>query len=293
MKRILIAAAMAAVGLSTAACGQRVKFDEAAVEVVEAGSGAGVQETEINTGRYWVLPFSYRYIVKFPKTIQTYRFEGRGGQAPSGPCFSFINADRVETWQCLSMNVQINPPDADNIVRKYKGSITRGGQDGYVLDDVVNGPVARELKQAFVTNGVKYTSAQLYADGGRALLTDVRGAVAPKFNKDGILILDILASSAPILPSDIIASIKGALKAQTEATRKDAELAATIAEGKKTVAEAQADAEARRLNAESIKANPEILKLEELKKHRGICPLNARVCVVGAGVAGVLEATGD
>lgn len=281
MRRSVFVAGVALACLTLAGCGQRIRFDEAAVEVVEVGSGAGVQEQEISTGRYWAPPLSYRYIVKFPTTIQTYTWEDRDPNKQE--CFSYINADRVEASQCLSMNVRINAPDADNIVRKYKGSITRGGGDGYVLDDVVNGPITRELKQAFVTYGVKYTSAQLYADGGRALLTDVRKDVAPKFEKDGIVIQDLLASGAPGLPDDIVQTIKASLLATENARQKDAELAATVAEGKKTVAQAEADAKARELAAQSIRSNPEILKLEEIRERgRSLCPINATTCVIGA-----------
>lgn len=281
MKHILL---LGAAALALAGCGQRVKFDEAAVEVIEVGSGAGVQETEIRTGRYWAPPFSYRYIVKFPTTIQTYKWVDGAG-------FQFINADRVTTGQRLSMNIRINPGDADNIVRKYKGAIGRnGGEDGYVLDDVVNGPIMRELQQAFVANGVKYTSAQLYADGGAALLQDVRGAVAAKFAKDGILIDDLLSAGPPILPDDIVTTIKGSLLAVENAKRKDAELAATVAEGKKTVAQAQADGEARRIAAESIRSNPEILKLEEIRmRPRSICPVGVTTCVIGGGSATLVK----
>jgi hypothetical protein len=275
----------AAAALALAGCGQRIRFDEAAVEVVEVGDGAGVQEQEIGAGRYWAPPFSYRYIVKFPTTLQTYKWDGY---------FQFINADRVQASQAMSMNVQIRSADADNIVRKYKGAITKnGGGDGYVLDDVVYGPITREIQQAFVTVGPRYTSAQLYADGGRAMLEEVRRIVAPKFERDGILITDLLSAGPPKLPDDIVATIKASLLAVENAKRKDAELAATVAEGKKTVAQASADAEARRLAAESIRSNPEILKLEELKVHRGICPLNAKVCVVGGDATALVQDGGD
>lgn len=275
----LLAAATMAIGLS--ACGQRIKFDEAAVEVVEVGADAGVKEAEISTGRYWAPPFSYRYIVKFPTTIQTYKWEDLDPN--KAECFSWITADKVGVSQCLSMTVRIDPAQADNIVRKWKGSITRGGgEDGYVLDDVVRGPIEREIKQAFITNGVKYTSAQLYADGGRALMNDVRATVGPKFSVDGIMILDILANEAPELPADIVASIQGALKAQTDTTRANAELARTVAEGNKQRAQADADAYALSTRGRAIRENPEVLKELEIKRSRGICPVGARVCVVGS-----------
>lgn len=276
-------ALLASAALALTACGQRIRYDEAAVEVVEVGSNAGVQEQEIATGRYWVPPFSYRYIVKFPTTQQTFTWGGNSA-------FDYINADRVPVAQAVSANIRINPADADNIVRKYQGSISKGGgEDGYVLDDIVNGPITRELAQAFIQAGVKYSSAQLYADGGAALLQDVKARVAPKFAKDGIIVEDLLIVGKPALPSEIVASITGSLRAVEDAKRKEAELAATIAEGKKTVARAEAEANARRLAAESIRANPEILKLEELKVHKGICPLNAKVCVVGGSATALVS----
>lgn len=277
----LAAVLLAATALT--ACGTRIKYNEAAVEVVEIGSGAGVQESEISTGRYWAPPWSYRYVVKFPTTQQTFNW---------GDGFQYINADRVSVIQAVSANIRINPSDADNIVRKYQGAITKdGGEDGYVLDDIVNGPITRELAQAFIQNGVKYTSQQLYADGGAALLQDVKAQVAPKFARDGIIIEDLLIVGKPKLPGNIVEAIQASLLAVENAKRKDAELAATVAEGKKTVAQAQADAEARRLAAESIRSNPEILKLEELKVHKGICPLNAKVCVVGGSA--MTQVTGE
>lgn len=276
IKNLLLLAVSAA---ALAGCGQRIRFDEAAVEVVEMGSNAGVQQRTIGTGRYWTAPWSYRYIVKFPTTIQTYKWVDGDGSAP---CFSFINADQVQTAQCLSMNVRINPGDAPKIVSKYRGAIGKGG-DGYVLDDVVNGPVTRELQQAFIANGGQFTSAQLYADGGRGLLDKVRATVAPKFSSDGIVILDLLSAAPPQLPGDIVASIKGALMAQTEARKKDAELAAIISEGKKTVARAEADAKARDLTGASLRANPEVLRFEEvIRRGKSLCPMGTTTCVIGA-----------
>ena len=282
MKKTYLLAAIAAIAL--AGCGQRVKFDEAAVEVVEAGGNAGVQETEVATGRYWAPPFSYRYIVKFPTTIQTY--EWRGARS-----LLYVNADRVDTRQAISMNVQINPSDADNIVRKYKGAITKnGGEDGYVLDEVVRGPISREMRQAFVEEGNKFSSAQLYADGGRGLLSLVKAKVAAKFAADGIMILDVQSMGPPLLPDNIRGAIQGSQLAAENARKKEAELAATVAEGKKTVAQASAEAQARELAGASIRANPEILKLEEIRyRGRSLCPIGAQTCVIGGSAATMVQ----
>jgi hypothetical protein len=277
MKKLFIAAAIAAMALTTTACGQRIKFDEAAVEVVESGSKKGVQEQEITTGRYWNHPFSYRYIVKFPTTLQTYSWDSKSG------CFNFINADSVRVSQCISLVVKIDPAQADNLVRLYKGSISKGGgEDGYVLDDIISGPVQREIQTAFSYNGGKYTSAQLYADNSAALIESVSKSVSAKFAKDGIIIQQIMPNGVPSLPEDIVESIKGALKAKTDAARADAELARTIAEGNKQKAQADADAYVTRTKAAAITANPAILKQMEIENSRGLCPINATTCVIGA-----------
>lgn len=276
IKTIIMVAAIALAGFSTAACGQRIKFDEAAVEVREAGGNAGVQEQEITTGRYWNHWWSYRYIVKFPTTVQTYTW------AENNNCFSFINGSRVNTVACLSIQTQIEADKADNIVRKYRGAITKGGgEDGYVLDDVINGPVRRQLQNILNYTGNRYTAEQLYADGGRALANDVKRELTRQFGPDGIVIIDVLWARPPGLPAPIVASIQGALQAQTDARKADAELARTVAEGNKRRAEADADAYVIQTQARAIAQNPAILDLREIELGLNICPRNATTCVIG------------
>jgi hypothetical protein len=286
LKRIGIAAVFAVMSLSLAACGQPIKAFEAAVEVKEIGDQAGVQETEITTGRYFNHPFSYRYIVKFPTTMQTYTWNGAkvNGERVNPPCFRFINEDKVLVTACLTANIRIDPSKADDIVRKYRGSITgKGGEDGYVLDDVVYGPVAREIQNTLNFTGVEYSTQELYTDGGRDLAKRVTAVVTRKFEKEGIIFDgDLLWASPPALPEDIVQSITGALRAQTDARKKDAELAATIAEGKKREAQAVYDAKANDALGDSIRRNPELLALKEVEKSKGLCPRNATVCVIGA-----------
>lgn len=284
IKSLIIAGVMALAALSTAACGQRIKFDEAAVEVREAGGDAGVQEQEITTGRYFNHWWSMRYIVKFPTTVQTYTWD------QTENCFSFINGSRVSTVACLSIQTQIEADKADNIVRKYRGAIMRGGgEDGYVLDDVINGPVRRQLQNILNYTGNRYTAEQLYADGGRALAADVRRELIRQFGPDGIVVIDVLWAKPPGLPQPIVNSIQGALQAQTDARRATAELERTVAEGNKRRAEADADAYVIATQARAIAQNPAILDLREIELGLNICPRNASTCVIGANAAPFLN----
>jgi hypothetical protein len=286
----MLVAALAVTALTSTACGQRIDYNEAAVEIKEWGSGAGVQDTEIGTGRYWRPPFSGYYIVKFPKPLQTYKFDGADG---SQPCFHFINKDKVEVTACLALTAVIQADKASNIVGKYQGAISKGGgSDGYVLDDIIDGPVAREIQQELNYTGINYTTEQLYNDGGRALLDQVSVKVKTMFNPDGIMLQQLMWAKPPRLPDDIVGSIKGALKAQTDATRANAELAKTVAEGNKRRADADANAYVLQTEARAIAANPEILAKLEIERSTGICPRNAAVCVVGADAPAVLNALG-
>jgi hypothetical protein len=215
--------------------------------------------------------------VKFPITQKTYPYKDG---------FEFINRDKVLTTQNVSLVATIDATKADDLVKKYRGSIVRGGgEDGYVLDEIIYGPVTREIGQQFVFIGNQYTSDQLYADGGRALLAQVHGAIKGKYAREGIIIEQIMPVGPPQLPKDIVSSIQGAMRARTDAVRKDAELAATIADGKKLVAKEAAASEARALAAESIRANPEVLKLEEIRERgRSLCPVNVQTCILGTAV---------
>ncbi len=269
-----------------AGCGERVLYGEAGVEVKETGSQAGVQKAVITTGRYWNHWWSYRYLVKFPTQQQTFDRKQLN-------CFEYINADRVRTVQCLSMNVQAQRDMGPIFVEKFRGQVAKGGgEDGYVLDDIVIGPMRREIQNAFAIYGPKWTSEALYADGGNGLLQQVKGNVKPRFDRYGIVINDMLAAGVPVLPNDITASIKGALKAKTDATKNQAEVANRIAIGNQKRADADADAYALDTTGAALRRNPEALTKLELERSWGLCPRNASVCVIG-GDAPVITRTFD
>ena len=50
------------------------------------------------------------------------------------------------------------------------------------------------------------------------------------------------------------------------------------------IAQARGQAESNRLLAESIRSNPEVVRLREIERTLGLCPLNASTCVIGQGV---------
>ena len=50
------------------------------------------------------------------------------------------------------------------------------------------------------------------------------------------------------------------------------------------IAQARGQAEANRLLAESIRSNPEVVRLREIERTLGICPLSADTCVVGSDI---------
>jgi len=50
------------------------------------------------------------------------------------------------------------------------------------------------------------------------------------------------------------------------------------------IAQARGQAEANRLLAESIRSNPEVVRLREIERTLGLCPLSASTCVIGQGV---------
>jgi hypothetical protein len=279
LKKLLIAALIATVALTSTACSQRVRFDEAAVEIHEVGSNAGVNPQIIPVGRYWgaAMPFSYRYIVKFPTTQQTYTWN-----KPGENCFHFINKDKVNTIQCITVLVKIDKDKAPSIIQKYKGAITSGSDEhGYVLNDIVNGPMHREIQAAFINNGAQFSSDQLYSDGGQSMIKVVSDIVEPMFRNDGINILQILPASTPKLPDEIVSSIQGALMAATNAKKAEAQVAQVEAEGRKQRAQADTDAYVIKTKADALKANPSYLEQLKIENNAGYCPVGVQTCIIG------------
>lgn len=278
MKRLLgfLAASML---LFAGACGVPVRSDEVGVLVREMGSQAGVDPNELSTGRHW--PGVGEYIIKFPKRTVTEVWATVDPQEgdtsiSGGPPLSFANSDGVQTGIAMSLQIRIDPDKASDLVQKYRLG----------LEEIVDGPVRRRIQGALARRGISFTSEQLISGGGATqLLGQVLAEVAPVLAAEGIIVESIEQIGSASLPRSIRERINQAVEARQTAETRNQQLAITQAESAQRIEEARGRAEALAIEGRAIRENPEVLKLREIEKSLGICPMGAQVCVVGGSAS--------
>lgn len=267
MKYAAIAAVMIGAAMLSG-CGDPVKYDEVGVKVIEMGSNAGVQSTELGTGRY-MLGLN-EYIVTFPKTELVTKWD------EDGEGFSFLNSNGATVGAYFTLVTVVEGDKADSIVQKYR--IGRGQG----LEDVANNQIRRAVQTALVRYGVQYTNDDLYSVGAEKLRNEVYQEVRNQFLPDGIVVVRLEWARAVVLPQAVLDQIVQKNAAIEGARRAEAQLAVVKAEAEKVVAQAEGESRAIELRGNALRANPQVLRQQEIEKWNGVCPLDTKTCVVGS-----------
>jgi regulator of protease activity HflC (stomatin/prohibitin superfamily) len=255
---------------SAVACsGTRIRSGQVGVRVVDIGAHAGVQEHELSVG--WYFPQLGSYVLKFPTTTRTEVWSDAGDSI--GPAIQFNNADGVPTRMAVSVQVRIDPERASNAVQRYRLG----------FEDMVRGPVQRDLQDAFVRLGPHYTSQQLVAGEGSQLLTDVTTLLNSRLGREGVIIDNINLVGAPSLPDAIRERINQRIEAEQNVATQEAQVRVVQAQAQQRIAQAEGLARATQIEGAALASNPQVLRMREIEKWNGQCPLDSKTCVIGAG----------
>ncbi|MES1201380.1 MAG: SPFH domain-containing protein [Pseudomonadota bacterium] len=254
-------------GTAVACSGTRVRSGEVGVRVVDLGPQAGVQEHELSVG--WYFPQLGSYVLKFPTTTRTEVWSDNGDAI--GPALSFNNGDGVPTRMAVSVQVRIDPERASNAVQRYRLG----------FDDMVRGPVQRDLQDAFVRLGPHYTSQQLVSGEGSQLLTDVTSLLNQRLGREGVIIDNINLVGSPILPDEIRARINQRIEAEQNVATQEAQVRVVQAQAQQRIAQAEGLARATQIEGQALAANPQVLRMREIERWNGQCPLDTKTCVIG------------
>lgn len=280
MKRRLwigVASAAALVLLFGMFSGTRIRSGEVGVRVVDIGGRAGVQDRELTTG--WYFPQIGSYVLKFPTTVRTEVWSDSENVERIGPSIQFNNADGVPTRMAVSMQVRIDPERASTAVQRYRLG----------FEDMVRGPVQRDLQDTFVRVGPRFTSQSLVTTGGAPLLAEVTKAMQARLAVEGIIIDNINLVGAPELPESIRARINARIEAEQNAATQEQQVRVVEAQARQRVAEAQGRAQAIAVEGNALNANPQVLRLREIERWNGQCPLNTNTCVIGGSAQPVVQ----
>ena len=125
---------------------------------------------------------------------------------------------------------------------------------------------------------------QLIGPGRQIVLQRAMEALQREWTPQGLDIIRMEWVGSIRYPESVVAAIQSRTTAEqnTRAALERVNLERANAEAR--LAQARGQAEANRLLAESIRSNPEVVRLREVERTLGICPLSADTCVVGADV---------
>lgn len=250
-----------------ASCGVPVRSDEVGVMVKDLGRDAGVNPNELRTGRHW--PAIGSYILTFPTRVQIETWAS--GENTGGTPIAFSNKDGVSTTVGVSIQLRVDPSKASDLVQRYR-------QD---FASVVDGAVRRRIQGAFVRNGRNYSSEELMSGKASELLGAVLNEVRQPLALEGVIVENMELVGAIGLPTEILARINDKVSAEQSAQTQESRVRLVEAIARQKVAEATGRAQALAIEGEAIRKNPEVLKLREIEKSLGICPMNASTCIVG------------
>lgn len=125
---------------------------------------------------------------------------------------------------------------------------------------------------------------QLIGPGRQIVLQKAMQALQREWAPQGLDIIRMEWVGSIRYPESVLAAIQSRTTAEqnTRAALERVNLERANAEAR--IAQARGQAEANRLLAESIRSNPEVVRLREIERTLGICPLSADTCVVGSDI---------
>jgi regulator of protease activity HflC (stomatin/prohibitin superfamily) len=147
---------------------------------------------------------------------------------------------------------------------------------------MVNGPVRRRVQGAFNAVGTHFTSDHLVTGQGAQLLAEVYREVRGPLETEGVIIDNIVLAGPLDLPANIVAQINNRVQAEREAATQAARVQVVQAQAQQRIAEAEGRARAIAIEGAALNANPQMLRLREIERWNGQCPLDTDTCVIGA-----------
>ncbi|OYX56297.1 MAG: hypothetical protein B7Y86_10110 [Brevundimonas subvibrioides] len=306
---VLILGLITVGGISVSSCSVTVESGYMGIKTTKFGPNPGVQRDELGPGFHWE---GIGEKIRTYQTLQrTYSYTREA------------NADGRENEEIMFSDVLGLPMTADVAltfkVREDKAAdlyaTWRQEFDAFIdgpLRTSVRAAIARETEKLPVacnaemgapgrapivavapvegaplpvgTQDAEDCPGQLIGPGRQIVLQRAMEALQREWTPQGLDIIRMEWVGSIRYPESVVAAIQSRTTAEqnTRAALERVNLERANAEAR--IAQARGQAEANRLLAESIRSNPEVVRLREVERTLGICPLSADTCVVGADV---------
>ncbi|MDP3800550.1 SPFH domain-containing protein [Brevundimonas sp.] len=300
--------------LSVSSCSVTVESGYMGIKTTKFGPNPGVQRSELGPGFHWE---------GIGEKIRTYQTLQRTYSYTREP-----NADGRENEEITFSDVLGLPMTADVAltfrIREDKAAdlyaTWRQEFDAFIdgpLRTSVRAAIARETEKLPVACNAQQSATpnvqpiapgapvaapgtpdaddcpgQLIGPGRQIVLQRAMQALQREWTPQGLEIIRMEWVGSIRYPETVLAAIQSRTTAEqnTRAALERVNLERANAEAR--IAQARGQAEANRLLAESIRSNPEVVRLREIERTLGICPLSADTCVVGSdiNVSALIEA---
>ncbi len=291
--------------LAVSSCSVTVESGYMGIKTTKFGPNPGVQRAELGPGFHWE---------GIGEKIRTYQTLQRTYSYTREP-----NADGRENEEITFSDVLGLPMTADVAltfrIREDKAAdlyaTWRQEFDAFIdgpLRTSVRAAIARETEKLPVACNAQQSATpnvqpiapgavatpgtpdaddcpgQLIGPGRQIVLQRAMQALQREWTPQGLEIIRMEWVGSIRYPETVLAAIQSRTTAEqnTRAALERVNLERANAEAR--IAQARGQAEANRLLAESIRSNPEVVRLREIERTLGLCPLNADTCVIGQGV---------
>jgi len=311
---ILIGALVVIGTLSVGSCSVTVESGFMGIKTTKFGPNPGVQRTELGPGFHWE---GIGEKIRTYQTLQrTYSYtretNSDGGENEE---ITFSDNLGLPMTADVALTFRVREDKAADLFATWRQEF-----DAFIdgpLRTSVRAAIARETEKLPVACNAQQTEApviqpaapgtpvvtsgtpdaedcpgQLIGPGRQIALQQAMQALQREWSPQGLEIIRMEWVGSIRYPETVLAAIQSRTTAEqnTRAALERVNLERATAEAR--IAQARGQAEANRLLAESIRSNPEVVRLREIERTLGICPLSASTCVVGSdiNVSALIEA---
>ncbi|MBO9153778.1 prohibitin family protein [Chitinophaga sp. GCM10012297] len=245
----LILAVIAGFVLTLACCSSCTRIDAGheGIRVKQYGTGKGVQDVSLVTGRVWFNPFTEE-IHQFPVFVQTADYEPFSVNAKDGSVFT---VDPTITFKVIAGR-------SPEIFKKYRKDIT----------EITRTTLFNYVRDAFRIQFNKYSTDSMISNR-EGFENAVQIQLSTELSKEGFDLEQM--TSGITYPESITQAIDAKNRAVQQAMQVENELRVAEANARKLIVQAEAEAKANLLRQQSL--TPLLIQQQFIEKWDGKTPL--------------------
>lgn len=273
-KSIILALALGATAMTTAACGGTTPPGEVGVKVKKYGGGV---EGPLPQG--WHGLGIGESLVNYPTIQRTYTYTAeKDERGEENEEVKFADNNALTMSADVQVVISIDPRRARDVYVKYR----------LTFDQLLEGPIRNDIRTAIAGETELVSVDYLYKGGRQEVIRKALVKVQKKWAPDGIMISQLDWIGTIRYPEIIMASIQAKTKADADTIAAQAKVAKATADANARIEEARGEAESTRLRGEALRSNPEIIDQIYAERSQGLCPPKATTCILGQGAWGLV-----